>query len=253
VTGIHELSESAHIGGIMLSGPYKGLSKEMSAIEVSTAIHGQLSAFQSESLGKSHAIHQDARSSGRYLAELELERQGLGTEGVMASIREDWDTLMNAEMQYRAIVDGKIEHCRRSDLTTGDSLGLYASACDPSVCLSGAERNFLTGEPTEKGGMLHRSGSLGKAITKSGLLLEKAKRLGVSVLPCSDIAKRKMEPLFQYGRVREVPPGWEQINEDMFAKKENKFMVFNGAGIDSWSGAQQVTKIAKYDSILMIQ
>ena len=37
--------------------------------------------------------------------------------------------------------------------------------------------------------------------------------------------------------------GFEQINEDLFARKDNKFMVFNSAGVDSWSSPPQpVTK-----------
>eukprot|EP00594_Rhizosolenia_setigera_P015855 CAMPEP_0178972640 /NCGR_PEP_ID=MMETSP0789-20121207/21161_1 /TAXON_ID=3005 /ORGANISM="Rhizosolenia setigera, Strain CCMP 1694" /LENGTH=88 /DNA_ID=CAMNT_0020660181 /DNA_START=76 /DNA_END=342 /DNA_ORIENTATION=+ len=38
--------------------------------------------------------------------------------------------------------------------------------------------------------------------------------------------------------------GFEQINEDLYARKENKFMVFNGVGVDTWySGTQPITKI----------
>ena len=52
---------------------------------------------------------------------------------------------------------------------------------------------------------------------------------------------------------RPIPAGFEQINEDLFARKDNKFMVFNGAGmntyvggVDAWtSSPQPVTKMQR--------
>ena len=45
--------------------------------------------------------------------------------------------------------------------------------------------------------------------------------------------------------------GFEQINEDLFARKDNKFMVFNSAGVDSWSSPPQpVTKTRRGLDIL---
>lgn len=50
---------------------------------------------------------------------------------------------------------------------------------------------------------------------------------------------------------RPIPAGFEQINEDLFARKDNKFMVFNGAGVDSWqSPPEPVTKTQKCIDIL---
>lgn len=50
---------------------------------------------------------------------------------------------------------------------------------------------------------------------------------------------------------RPIPAGFEQINEDLFARKDNKFMVFNGAGVDSWkSPPQPVTKTHRGIDIL---
>ena len=46
--------------------------------------------------------------------------------------------------------------------------------------------------------------------------------------------------------------GFEQINEDLFARKDNKFMVFNSAGVDSWSSPPQpVTKTRSGIDILI--
>lgn len=40
------------------------------------------------------------------------------------------------------------------------------------------------------------------------------------------------------------------INEDMFSRKENKFMVFNGPGVDSWTDTNPITKISGVERML---
>ena len=48
--------------------------------------------------------------------------------------------------------------------------------------------------------------------------------------------------------------GFEQINEDLFARKDNKFMVFNSAGVDSWSSPPQpVTKTRGIDILAALK
>jgi hypothetical protein len=245
VKGIRRLANSAHIGSEIRSGPYSGLTKSMSAIQVATAIHEQFSAFQSLQSGE-RQLH----AGGKSLAEMELERQGLGTEGVLGSIRHGWDDFTKAAMQYTEIVDGQVAFCRRSDLTTGASLRQYVSCVDPSTTLTQAESNFLSGE-NAKHSHANRSQWIG-AVPRTDSLLQKANNLGISMIPRAEFARTEAEPLYRYGRLRNIPSGWEQINEDLFARKDNKFMVFNGAGIDSWSGDHPITKIAKHQGSFIV-
>jgi hypothetical protein len=81
--------------------------------------------------------------------------------------------------------------------------------------------------------------------------VKKASRLGIPVIPREELAKSAFTPLYGFSRRRKLPPGFEQINEDMFARKDNKFMVFNGAGVDSWHGTQPVTKVSLLENILL--
>ena len=51
---------------------------------------------------------------------------------------------------------------------------------------------------------------------------------------------------------RSVPPFFEQINDGMFARKDNKFMVFNEAGADSWHGVEPETRILQPDDFFFV-
>jgi len=50
-----------------------------------------------------------------------------------------------------------------------------------------------------------------------------------------------------------VLEGFEQINEVFFARRDNKFMVFNMAGMLSWRGTEPVTKATSLISDIMFQ
>lgn len=63
VAGIREMSKSANIGSMILTGEYWGLSKEHSAIEAATTIHEQYNALE------------NFPETGKVLADRELERR----------------------------------------------------------------------------------------------------------------------------------------------------------------------------------
>jgi hypothetical protein len=68
-----------------------------------------------------------------------------------------------------------------------------------------------------------------------------------------NIARKSPSGLMEFRTQRPTPNGFEQINEDLFARKDNKFMVFNWAGVDSWkSPPQPVTKKNRGMDILVI-
>lgn len=226
------------MGDTILSGPYRGLKKNESAIEVATAIQEQFNGFEKLQSG----------GDFRRLAEGELKRRGFETAGVKQAVAEGWKNFKVSEKQYTEIVEGTIDNCTRSDLTTADSLKLYTSVFDESTPLTTADRIFLTDRkpdhvPTKI------PDSVDSAAPRTDSFVKKAQRLGIPVLH-SEISKARYSPLFKFERRRRVPEGFEQINEDMFARKDNKFMVFNGAGVDSWHGTQPLTKTSHVDNIL---
>jgi len=220
-----------------MSGPYRGLKKDESAIEVATAIQEQFNGFE--------RVHSGV--DFRRVAESELKRRGFDTAGVKQAVAEGWDNFKVSEKQYTEIFEGRIADCTRSDLTTSDSLKLYVSAFDESTGMATADRIFLTGrKPEHERREIPASGVDSAPRTDS--FVKKAQRLGIPVLH-AEITKARYAPLFHFERRRSVPPGFEQINEDMFARKDNKFMVFNGAGVQTWT-AQPITKVMSHVDLL---
>lgn len=222
----------------MLSGPYLGLDKDESAVEVATAIHEQFNALES------------MRSGGRRLVEDELKRRGLNTKGVKHTVETDWAGFKRAEKQYAEVVDGPVDGCRRSDLTTASSMKLYASMFNEATPLSTGDLIFMLGERPDPGDESEKSRPANPE-TRESSFVQKAARQGISLTPYEDIVKAKAAPLFRFDQQPSVPPGFEQINENMFARKDNKFMVFNGAGVSSWKGTEPITKICHLDEVLL--
>lgn len=219
-------------------GPYRGLQKDRSAIEVATAIQEQFNSFESLQTG------------GLGLVEHELKRRGYETDGVKEAVAEGWSDYMNAQRQYTAIVEGAIDKCCRSDLTTAESLRLYAMCSDASAPLTIADRIFLTGRKPDD--LPSKSTPASEEwSSKTDAFVKKAARLGIPVIPREELAKSSYTPLFRFDRRRVLPSGFEQINEDMFARKDNKFMVFNGVGVDAWHGTQPLTKLCHVEDILL--
>lgn len=187
---------------------------------------------------------------GPSLVDNELKRREVYADGVRESIAVGWKRYINAEQQYAEIVDNSRAQCSRSDITTEKSLELYSSFFDDSTPMSQLDMTYMLGEksqPVEKSAALStssRRASIDETGEESKLsFAEKANRLGISIPSAADIEKSKSPPLFTFERTGGVPSGFEQINEDLFARKENKFIVLNGAGVDSWKGTLPKTKL----------
>ena len=70
----------------------------------------------------------------------------------------------------------------------------------------------------------------------------KAASKGVNVKKKSSfkgVSDKDMNMIVESLHTQRPIQGFEQINEDLFARKDNKFMVFNSAGVDSWSSPPQ--------------
>lgn len=234
------MAESAHINRTILTGPYRGLRKDQSAIEVETTVHEQFNALES------------MRSEGRTVVDSEITRRGLDKTGVKESVTTGWNAFTSAEKQYSEVVDSPVPACRRSDLTTAGSLKLYASMFDESTQLSTADLIFVNGDKPDDEKLPNKPRSQPVPPPPTPFV-KKAARLGISITSYEEIAKAKSTPLFPVDQRRSAPLGFEQINEDMFARKDNKFMVFNGAGVATWDnrGPNPVTKIGHVDEVLM--
>jgi hypothetical protein len=235
---LFQLARSAHLSEKVYRGEYRGLDKDTSAIEVATAIHEQFNALECTPIG------------GDFLVERELERRGMNTAGVVNAVSSGWETFRISEKQYMEVVNAKVTRCRRSDLTNSASLELYASVFDGDTNLSTADRIFLQAATSE-------SFKERKPVypplesTEPSSFVKKAARLGIAITSYSGDSMSVTPSLYQFAPQHDVPVGFEQINEDMFARRDNKFMVFNGAGVDSWTGTQPITKVSQAENILL--
>ena len=220
-----KLAASSHIGGAIQYGPYEGLQKHSSAIDVATAIQEQYNAIESISTG----------AGGQRLVERELYRRGMFQAGVKVSVAAGLRHFATAEKQYDEILDSTKSGCRRSDLTTPASLRLYSSDYDRTAELSTADQMFLLARQPDGVAPCRIDGKASSgALGSENGLLKRAAVLGIQITPTAEIDSERVPPLYPSERRHVAPSGFEQINDDLYSKKQNKFMVLNGAGVDSW-------------------
>jgi len=245
VHGIHNLAESGHLGRQIKSGPYKGLDRDFSAVDVSTVVFEQLNAY-------GHIKNRGELQEGIPLMDSELKRRGFYTDGVKETIGEGWERHLEAEKQYQETCsDGGLKFVR-SDLTTTNSLKLYTSFFSPDQAMTTTDLTVLLGENLEKADKRRNKGDSTEEskLERNSLFVDRASHSGISITSHEELSRIRSRPLFKFERRRPVPTGFEMINEDLFSRKENKFMVFNGPGVDSWTGATPVTKISGLEKML---
>ena len=221
-----KLSQSAHISNEILSGPYSGLSQHESAVEVTTVIQEQLNALESL---KERGVLPNSVLPGVHE---DLRRRSLDTVGVMDAVYSGWHRYSKTEECYREIIDSSSLGQRRSDLTDSNSMDLYSSFYDDSTPLTNFEMHFLSGGKEVLNKTLPKDFS-GVANERKAEIGRKAKKLGL--VKTSDEIKSPSPALFPKEEQTKIPRGYEQINDDLFARKDNRFMVFNGVGVEpSW-------------------
>jgi hypothetical protein len=241
VDGISRLARSAHLGQVIGTGPYRGLFQEESAIEVSTTVHEILNAL--ESMRNRGNVAENDTS----LLDAELRRRGLFTSGIKDTISAAWDSRLQSELSYSEIFEESGNESRRSDLTTEDNIKLYSSFYAPDRSLSEIERSSVFGMRSQERAR-RQSRYQSKVVSNDSVFVSKASGLGFEVSPHH---ADKSLPLFPFEKHQQVPAGFEMINEDMFARKDNKFMVFNRAGVHSWTGTEPKTKVTGIGSMLL--
>lgn len=230
VEGIRGLAKSSHLGHVVQVGEYRGLAKDVSAIEVATAISEQF-----------HTLDRPISDNADVL-QRELERRGYQSEGVEETLATRWKAYQDADQQYSEVVDQKADGWRRSDLTTAASLQLYGSMFDPSYAITPSDHIFLDGKTMGDDGT--SSGVKLRDLSKKKSFSRKAALRGVLVKPNDHYSKDVSNTLrLEAQRRSAVPAGFEQINDGMFASQGNKLLVLNGPAVDSWNGPHAQTKI----------
>lgn len=186
---------------------------------------------------------------GIALMDSELRRRGFYTEGVKAAISNGWSRRLRAEKHYLASFSEPSQRSIRSELSTTNSLQLYSSFYPHHEEITTPDLTFMLGDRADVPHTKTKSEHLDLK-QRSSAFVTRAKRLGIPITSHADLMESRSQPLFQFERRKDVPAGFEMINEDFFARKDNKFMVFNGAGVESWKGTEPVTKISGIDNML---
>lgn len=206
---------------------------------MTTLIHEQFNALTNLSTRPGY-------TGGFQLVDDELRRRGFYTVGVREAVARGWEQQKLAREQFAEVVDGSNLACRRSDLTDEASLRLYSSFFGGAQPLSKPDITYMVGDQAR---------STGHAPTKKlapdmkTSFVERAGKLGIPIRSHAEVKSSQSPQLFSFERDAHVPEGFEQINEDLFARKDNKFMVFNGAGVDTWRGTEATTKVLDFDSV----
>ena len=246
VQGIRKLAESAHICQEIQSGPYRGLNENVSAIRVATTIHGHFNYLE-EKVEEGELSYNDIHPPELLES---LKQTDLYSVGVAEMMYTGWKHLAKAEKSFTEINDMSSIGYRRSDITTESSLKLYSSFFDQSNCnISPLEQAYAIGErlPTDPSKRDKISGQ-----NKDLRSFDEAKFIMKAASRGINICKKSTKNQIDFHTPRPIPTGFEQINEDLFARKDNKFMVFNGAAVDSWkSPPQPETKTKKGIDILV--
>lgn len=186
---------------------------------------------------------------GITLMDSELRRRGLYTEGVKGAISSGWNRRVRAEKHYSESSLELSQRSTRSELSTTNSLQLYSSFFPHDKEMTTTDLTFIVGDKADVPHTKTKPNHIDLKDRPSAFVT-RAKRLGIPIDSRNDLIDSRNQPLFHFEQKKEVPAGFEMINEDFFARKDNKFMVFNGAGVDSWHGTEPVTKISGVDKML---
>jgi len=241
VQSIVGLVNSAHIRRDIQTGIYRGLSQNTSAVCVSTAIHEQFNTLAASSNDipneYSNNTYGGAGGNSRNFSAVDtemLQKQQLDAPGVKCSIESGRDYHSRAKDMYKEILDSSSLRGTRSDLTNESSMKLYCSMFDDQTELSRVNQMYMLGQTSILPLADTSSSSSTSARTKNiGNVWNSDQKMNITSSSTAFISQSR----------RRVRPGFEQINEDLYARKENKYMVFNGPGVDSWRGSQPITKV----------
>mmetsp|Transcript_41443 Transcript_41443/g.125485 ORF Transcript_41443/g.125485 Transcript_41443/m.125485 type:complete len:651 (-) Transcript_41443:39-1991(-) len=261
VEGIQRLVESAHISSEIRTGPYRGLSQNESATEVSTAVQERLNNLES--------LRRRGELRGGDLMGLNdtLRRRQMDTPGVKEAIVNGWDQSAKAERAYAEILDSSSLGCRRSDLTDERSMQLYCSFFDSSTSLSRLQKTYILGESMQEEEMQKKTTGRNAVSFKDegnevssdedkpemSSFAASAEKLGIPMTSWQERTRRQSTSLFSYESRKGIPTGFEQINEDLYARKENRFMVMNGSSLDNWqSKPKPKTKVHRLEEDIVL-
>lgn len=222
-----------------LQGPYKGLKQEECAAQLTNALFEKYDAFlqklQAEENPSSSPLRSNSLDGPEY--HNSLHKLEYDTVGVKETMAEACERFAKSSKAYSEMLSTSSLDFKRSDLTTESSLRLYCSMFDEQqASLSQADMSYILGEKN-----LVLPSEFHNTNIQSNL-----KVVSIMNYINSWLSDDGRIPSFAY-HSSYLPAscaklGFEQINEDLYARSDNKFLVLNGPGVDSWT-SHAVTKL----------
>lgn len=243
-----KLAESAHIGNQIQKGPYAGLYQNDSAIYTTSIIHDQYNTLSS--------LRQRGEDINVALLELSdtLERNHIHpSSGIKNEILSGLQHFSYKENALNEIAHNNTSNAfgyPRSELTTDESLKLYCSFFDDQLTtLSNYDMTCIHGQKIPSSSNSFASIMKKRDVDASSKINSSSNKSTDSSnnykLRTKEQAQTSNEEKKSIDEVEDtfcVPEGFEQINEDLYARKDNKFMVFNRPGVDTWKGKHSFTR-----------
>jgi hypothetical protein len=173
-----------------------------------------------------------------------LKRRGMDNPGVMDAIFISWSRFSKSEQIYREISTQSLAGNQRSDFSDEKSLKLYCSHFPSSSQLSAFDMALISSSAPaynnhDSSVAVYNTAGVEK---RASAFTIKAKQMGYNLLSFNSPTGESTSSLFMDSSKYKIPQGFEQINDDLFARIENKFLVFNAAGLCEWPPVP-VTKI----------
>lgn len=192
---------SAHITRTLKSGVWEGLPQETSAKAVTAVICGLGNVMSSS---RERGVSDSATVEAAMKV---LEEKKLDSAGVYGQLMSNWENLKFSEGVCEELLEERGLSSLRADTVGAETVELYCSFFDAEDVLNDVEMHMIVGD-----GAGDNDGQ-------------------------GDEERKKEEGKTEAGGEKELDSEFEQINDDLFARKSNKYMVFNGAGKKSWSGS----------------
>lgn len=176
-----------------------------------------------------------------------LKRRGMDNPGVMDAIFGSWNRFSKSEQIYHEISSKSSVGNQRSDFTDEKSLKLYCSHFPSYTQLSPFDLTLISSvAPASNKAVSLGISTVADVERRAQAFTTKAKRMGYNLLSYNSPIGESTLSLFKDPRKPTIPQGFEQINDDLYARVENKFLVFNAAGLCAWP-PHPITKIKSPD------
>jgi len=193
----------------------------------------------------------ELRGAGLPGVDEELKRKEMDKPGVIDAVFGGWSRFSDSEQVYREILDDTPIGPQRSEFTDEKSMKVYCSLFPQSTHLSKLDLTYINGENSSRTApslsderiLLLDNEPQGNISRDKSPFTIKATVMGFPLASFGNTVDTSPPSLFKYESRPILPEGVEQINDDLFARKDNRFVVFNRPGLREEWPPEPVTKI----------